>query len=93
MLARFEALLERFAGAGSAEEQSAVMEEINQARAEYDSLAQIAQIRHTIDTTDEFYKEEQDFFDESGPVYQGIVTRYYETLTASPFRAALESKW
>ena len=92
-LARFEALLERFAGAGSAGEQDAVMEEINQARAEYDSLAQIAQIRHTIDTTDEFYKAEQDFFDESGPVYQGIVTRCYEALAASPFRADLESKW
>jgi M3 family oligoendopeptidase len=89
----FTALLEKFKGAQSYEEQDAVMEEINRLRSEFESMGEIAQIRHTIDTTDEKYKEEQDYFDEVHPVYQGIISTYYQALVESKFRDRLEDKW
>jgi M3 family oligoendopeptidase len=46
-----------------------------------------------MDTSDEIYQKEQDFFDENDPIYQGLVTRYYSCLLNSTFRDKLEDKW
>jgi M3 family oligoendopeptidase len=89
----FTALLDRFSGASTFEEQDAAMEAINEARTEVSSMLAIARIRHTIDTTDPFYKAEQDYIDEQSPVYQGLITDYYKALAASKFRSELEVKW
>lgn len=69
------------------------MAAINKMRSEFDTLQQIASIRHSIDTNDEFYKAEQDFFDETGPVVQEYITDYYRSLVNSRFRSELEKKW
>ncbi len=69
---KFNQLLQEFSSAQSFEVQDKVMEAINSVRGKYESMNEIASIRHTIDTTNEFYKEEQDFIDETQPIYQGI---------------------
>ncbi|WNF24700.1 M3 family oligoendopeptidase [Mesobacillus jeotgali] len=89
----FNQLLERFQSAESFEVQNGVMKEINELRSEFESMRQIVQIRQTIDTTDEFYKKEKDFFNEVGPAYKGLITKYYKALTGSKFRSQLEEKW
>jgi M3 family oligoendopeptidase len=90
---KFKALLESFNSADSCEEQDHAMRAINKLRSEFDTLQQIASIRHSIDTNDEFYKSEQDFFDETGPVVQEYITDYYRSLVNSSFRTELENKW
>ncbi len=89
----FTRLVDQFSSATSFDEQDEVMAAINLLRSDYEDMSQIAQIRHTIDTTDEFYKEEQDFYDEAGPIYQGLITKYYQALVDSQFRQQLEQKW
>ncbi|HZG86669.1 M3 family oligoendopeptidase [Paenibacillus sp.] len=88
-----ETLLDRFRGAQTFEAASDAIAAINAARTELSSLLAIARIRHTIDTTDSFYKEEQRFIDEQSPVYQGLVTEYYRALVASKHRARLEERF
>ncbi|KZE55351.1 oligoendopeptidase F [Brevibacillus parabrevis] len=90
---RFSSLLEAFHQAASFEEQDKVMGQLNELRQEVESAREVAQIRHTINTEDPFYKEEQDYWDEAGPVYQGIISRYYAAITQSAFRSELEQKW
>ncbi|GEB31629.1 M3 family oligoendopeptidase [Brevibacillus sp. FSL K6-0770] len=90
---RFSRLLEAFQQAASFEEQDKVMGQLNELRQEVESAREVAQIRHTINTEDPFYKEEQDYWDEAGPVYQGIISRYYAAITQSAFRSELEQKW
>ncbi|QJD88279.1 M3 family oligoendopeptidase [Cohnella herbarum] len=90
---RIKELLAIFEAASSYEEQDEAMAGINKLRGEFDTQQQIASIRHSIDTNDEFYKAEQDFFDENGPVVQEYVTDYYRALVGSKFRAKLEEKW
>lgn len=90
---RFSRLLEAFHQAASFEEQDKVMGQLNELRQEVESAREVAQIRHTINTEDPFYKEEQDYWDEAGPVYQGIISRYYAAITQSAFRSELEQKW
>lgn len=90
---QFKELLSAFTSAGSYEEQDAAMAGMNKLRSEFDTMQTIASIRHSIDTTDEFYKAEQDFFDENGPIVQEYITDYYRALTGSKFRPELERKW
>lgn len=89
----FHALLEKFQAAESFEVQDQVMAEINELRSEFESMRQLVQIRHTVDTTDEFYQEEKNYFDVAGPSYKGLITKYYEALTTSQYRTELEEKW
>lgn len=89
----FDALLEKFRAAESFSEQDSLMAQINKRRGEVESIREVARIRYTIDTTDEFYIAEQDYIDETQPVFQGIVSRYYEALVGSRFRDQLEEKW
>lgn len=87
------ALIERFKNAESAQVQNAVMAEINSARSTFESLVAIGQVRHTIDTTDKFYDQENDALDQLEPVYEGLKSEFYRALLASRFRPALEDRW
>lgn len=90
---QFDELLDQFAKAASAQEQESIMHKINQLRNDYDTLENIVYIRHTIDTRDEFYKVEKDYFDEIGPRFKELNTRFYEAILASPYRPQLEEKF
>ncbi|MBO1914588.1 hypothetical protein J4G37_58420, partial [Microvirga sp. 3-52] len=46
-----------------------------------------------INTNDEFYQKERDYFDEIEPEYQELSTAYYKKLISTPFREQLEKKW
>ncbi|WP_256761857.1 M3 family oligoendopeptidase [Cohnella sp. WQ 127256] len=86
-------LIHKFEAAENSQDQHSLMKEINKLRREYESTCGIAYIRYTIDTTDSFYKDEQDFNDETSPIYQGMITRYYKALVGSKFRDELEQRW
>ncbi|MGF9965046.1 M3 family oligoendopeptidase [Bacillus rhizoplanae] len=87
---RFTEALQQFKSVKTVEEQKKVIAHINAIRNDFSTMYNVCYIRHSIDTTDEFYKEEQDFFDEYSPIVKGYVTKYYEALTQSPFRKQLE---
>ena len=90
---KFTGLLAKFDLAEDVEQQDLLMVAINELRSEFESMEQLVIIRHTIDTTDPFYEEEQNFFDEGTPIYQGLISRYYRSLVNSKFRQGLEEKW
>ncbi len=89
----FETLIESFKSAESFEAQDKVMTEINQLRNNLETMMVLVSIRHSVDTTDAFYEEENNFMDENTPIYQGMVSKYYEALVVSKFRSELENKW
>ncbi|MBN2794205.1 MAG: M3 family oligoendopeptidase [Clostridia bacterium] len=89
----FEKLLKEFSEGQNFEAQDAAMVKINDLRNEMETMMTLVSIRHSVDTTDAFYEAENDFIDENGPVYQGLVTDYYKALVASPFKKELKDKW
>ncbi|MFC4320549.1 M3 family oligoendopeptidase [Litchfieldia salsa] len=91
--AEFMTALNQFSDAKTLDDQNIAMKEINKIRNTIDTAFNICYIRHTIDTNDEFYKEEQDYLDEIQPLVQGLVTKYYEALVNSPFKNELEKQW
>ena len=90
---QFKALISAFNDADSFDQQDQIMTSINKLRSEVSTQGTLVAIRHSVDTNDEYYKAEQDFFDEFGPVFQEYETDYYRELVNSKFRADLETKW
>jgi M3 family oligoendopeptidase len=69
------------------------IEEINQIRRDFNTMYTLCSIRYSIDTTNEFYKKEQDYLDEVSPQMEGLVSKYNEALVNSNYRKELEKKW
>ncbi|MDF2698576.1 MAG: Oligoendopeptidase [Haloplasmataceae bacterium] len=90
---KFNGLLEHFSNAKSFEKQDLAMKEIIEIRNYFETQATLVSIRHSIDTTDEFYDKENDFIDEISPKYQELISKYYKALVNSKFRKDLEAKW
>ncbi|WP_432662266.1 M3 family oligoendopeptidase [Wukongibacter baidiensis] len=90
---KFDRLLNSFDNASSYEEQEKIMNEINELRNEFETMETLVGIRYTVDTTDEFYQKEREFIDEIKPIYEGLISKYYNSLVKSRFRNQLEEKW
>ncbi|GIV53782.1 MAG: oligoendopeptidase F [Candidatus Kapaibacterium sp.] len=89
----WEQCLNRFRTATSAEEQSELLAQMNAYRIELDTAATIVSIRHSCDTSDEFYSAEQEYMDTIRPIVAERVNDLYRALISSPYRAALEHQW
>ncbi|NJP41264.1 M3 family oligoendopeptidase [Oscillospiraceae bacterium HV4-5-C5C] len=84
------ALLAQFAQAGSAPQQIDLLHRINRLNNQFDTAATLCQIRHSINTRDSFYRQEQAFFDENQPIFDSQRQVLYQALCDSPFRPQLE---
>ncbi|WP_291941066.1 M3 family oligoendopeptidase [Cetobacterium sp.] len=62
------------------QEQKHLIHEINTIRNNISSMSSIANIRHTINTEDKFYDDENEYWDEISPFYQELDTNFYEIL-------------
>jgi oligoendopeptidase F len=89
---QFADLLGQFEAAPNAILQNKLLDEINDLRQSFFSMYNICYIRHTINTKDSFYEEENKFFDSANPDFGALVNKYYRTLLASPFREELEER-
>jgi len=91
--AQFSDLLDRLRHAGSIDEAAAAIQGINQFRKRLSTLHNIAYIRASIDTRDEYYQQERDYLDEIQPQVQELITQYYKELISSPYRSQLEERF
>ena len=89
----FNELLDQFRSAKSFEEQNSIIEQLNAIGSNYSTQSSLMYIRSSIDTNDEFYQKERDYFDEIGPEFQELGTAFYKELVKTPYRKELEEKW
>lgn len=87
---QFTDLFTSIADATSASEQIQPIEMVNQLRNQVETMATLAQIRHSIDTTDSFYEAENNYWDEHGPLYSELDSQFYRLVLNSPFQAELK---
>ncbi len=87
--AELETALEK---ASSGEEQMEVHQRYYKLTGAVMTQMTLAEIRHDIDTTDEFYSAEQDYYDQNSPVFRSLCVSYQKKLYASPFRSYLEDR-
>ena len=86
----FEKLIEDSRAAKSGEEQLALHRSYYEFSDEVVTNIKLGMIRHTIDTADEFYSDENDYIDSITPVLSMYDNKYKEVLYSSPYRDYLE---
>lgn len=88
----FRERLRKFSDSSSVDEQLNLISELNSQRSEMESMFRLASIRYSINTKDEFYNGEHEYFDNIYPLYKGLINEYYKCLTESEYRDILEEK-
>ncbi len=89
----FNKLINNFIIADSIDQQNDAITKINEFRNRLSTLSNLVYIRASIDTNDDYYQKERDFFDEIEPEIQELDTLFYKELVKSPFRIELEKQW
>lgn len=90
--AELSEIMEKSKAAKSGEEQFEIHKEFYQLNDKIQTQVTLCSIRHTIDTTDEFYEKEQNYYDEQIPEYSNMCVEYQKILFHSPYRQVLEEK-
>ena len=90
---RIASLTERLSNASDYAQAREAFLEHDQLYREIMTLDQLSYIRHSIDTRDEFYQAERDFWDESMPELQSSENRWTKALLASPFRTDFTAEY
>ena len=90
--AELSEIMEKSKAAKSGEEQFEIHKMFYRLNDKIQTQVTLCSIRHTIDTTDEFYEKEQNYYDEQIPEYSNLCVEYQKILFYSPYREVLEGK-
>lgn len=83
-------IMKEFEAAKTAQEQLEVHKRYYALSERMQTQMTIASIRHSIDTSDEFYEAEKTYYDQEGPAFDNLAVQYKKMLYASPFREEIE---
>ena len=91
--AKAEEIAQRIAGAASADAAEEAYRAFDKIQGEVNTDLSLAYVRHTIDTRDTFYDQENDYADEIAPALQEAEQKVTKALLASPFRKELAERF
>ncbi|MBQ9850417.1 MAG: M3 family oligoendopeptidase [Clostridia bacterium] len=85
-----EKIIAKIKAAKSAEDLKAARDEYNKISEDVDTAASLANCRFTLNTRDEFYNAEMDYYDNAMPLFSEIENEYKKAMLESPYRAEAE---
>lgn len=86
-------LIDNFKAADSYESARKVFLEKEAFEKHVETMMALAEVRHTIDTRDEFYDTEVAFWDESSPILTEYMQKWSSAMLESPFRPEFEAEY
>ena len=86
-------LFKEFDEAKTAKECIDVIDKVEQLSVTMNTLSSLVYLHHTINTKDEFYEKEQDFFDEIGPRLGKYGDEYRKRILSCKFRKELQEEF
>lgn len=89
---QYASFIEQLKNAKNADEFMTIFKEVNQLRNHVSTMMTLSSLRYTINTADEFYAKENDYWDENGPYYQQLDTRLYKVIMESPLLDELKER-
>lgn len=69
------------------------MLKINKIRESFESFQSLAHVRHSIDTKDEYYDAENQFFDQNSPVFSQLSNKFYKKINESGLKNEIIKKY
>ena len=91
--AKMKAMTEQLKNAANYEEARTVFLKKEEREKEVSTMGVLAYVRHSIDTRDEFYDGEIDFWNEIGPELEEYEQMWIDAMLASPFRKDFEREF
>ena len=91
--AEFSENIKNFENSKNVEEQCEYFDKIIKLRNYLDTMQTLVSIRHSIDTTDEFYDKENEYMDEISPILFGFTNDFYKALVNSKLKKELIQKY
>lgn len=85
-----EQIIEKLQNAETGEVAIEATGEMSQLQRKIETQSVLASVRHTIDTKDPFYDEEETYWNEHHPLYQEVFNQYYRAVLDSSYRKELE---
>lgn len=85
-------VIKRVKEAKSADEIVKAREDFLPALTEFSTMNSLSYMRYSINTVDEFYVAEKDYYDEKGPEFSNYLIELANAILNSPFRKELEEK-
>ena len=86
----YEQLLSRLQAANNSKEFMEVFDEINTFRGHISSMQTLCQIRHSINTADEYYDKENEYWDNTMPLLQAYEVQLAKLMLENRFRDELD---
>ena len=88
--AEIQEIIAQVKGAASAQEVMAARNRCNDLYIRLETAQALSYMRYSINTADEFYLAEKDYYDEIGPQAQNYLLEYTRAMLETPFRKELE---
>ncbi len=92
LIKAIKVLTKEFSDAKSADEQYKLLVKFENTLQEYQTQGSLAHVRNTINTNDEYYKAEMDFYNEKGAVLQEYYIDFMKAMLNSEFKDELKKK-
>ena len=84
-------LIEQINTSSTYEEQRENIDKLNNIRNNIETMSTICSVRNSINTEDEFYEKEKDYWDEYSPLYEEINSEFYKAIINSKFKENIEN--
>ncbi|MGL5717495.1 MAG: M3 family oligoendopeptidase, partial [Paraclostridium sp.] len=85
----FEKLVISIKESKTYEELKKHMDELNKLRNHIQTMSTLVSIRYSINTADDFYEKEKEYWDENSPMYEELNSIFYEAIINSKFKEEL----
>lgn len=89
----FLELVYKIKNASTYDEQKLHINQLNNIRKHIETMSTLASIRNSINTADEFYDEEQNYWDEQGPLYTELNSDFYKVIVNSKFKDEIKKDY
>ena len=89
----FLELVDKIKNASTYDEQKLHINQLNNIRKHIETMSTLASIRNSINTADEFYDEEQNYWDEQGPLYTELNSDFYKVIVNSKFKDEIKKDY
>ena len=89
----FIELVDKIKNASTYDEQKLHINQLNNIRKHIETMSTLASIRNSINTADEFYDEEQNYWDEQGPLYTELNSDFYKVIVNSKFKDEIKKDY
>ena len=90
--AKMGTLMSALDAVSNADQFMETFDKINKLRCHYDTMSTLCEIRHSINTKDEFYDGEINYWNEYGPLYQALESKLFQKVLHSPFLDELKKR-